>query len=354
MSDYFDRVERQIAQRVEARLPRSARMPRAVGQLGYVAAVLIVIVVVGVFLLARGAGSSSPAGHAAPARGLSVSFSPQLPVQLPAGASVVGIANGTISHTVQILRERLHQAVPGAHVSWTGGRIVVSVANPGRGARAQILALTAPGRLEFYDWEASVLTPNGKTVAGQLPAQDPTALTISQGSGTTAPGGPGAGCLSLQAAMHLAAKQPASARAILVQAAPPNSTGDYYVLRDAPALSGSDITNPRASTDPNTHGPDITFGFSSAGAKAFHALTANVARRGALVSRLGETLEQHFAVVLDNRLIDVPFIDFKQYPDGITGNDGAELSGNFTVQSAKDTAIVLRYGPLPIDLKAGG
>lgn len=348
MSDYFDRVERQITQRVEAGVPRSARLPAVFGRLGYAAAVLIVIVVVGGFLLARGAGPASPtapAGPAATSSALSVSFTPQT---LPGGPGT----GGTINRTVQILRERLHHAVPRAKVTWTGGHFVVTVSHPGRDARSQILALAAPGLLEFYDWEASVITPNGKTVASQLPARNPIALTISQGSGTTTPGGAGAGCLSLLAAMDLAAKQPASARAIPVQAAPPNSTGDYYVLRDAPALSGSDITNPRASTDPNTRVPDITFDFTSRGGQAFHALTAAVARRGARVSQLGETLEQHFAVVLDNRLIDVPYVDFRIYPDGISGERQAELSGNLTAQSAKDIAILLRYGPLPIDLTA--
>ncbi len=58
MSDYFDRVERQIVQRVEAGAPRSSRRPAACGYLATAAAVAVVIVVVGVFLLARG---SNPA-----------------------------------------------------------------------------------------------------------------------------------------------------------------------------------------------------------------------------------------------------------------------------------------------------
>lgn len=347
MSDYFDRVERQIAQRVEAGLPRSTRLPQALGRLAYAAAVLIVIAVVGVFLLVGGSGSNRPPTPAAGSHGLSLSFTPDA---LPGGPG----ASRTVSRTIAIVRARLHQAVPGAQVAWAGGHLVVRVPNPTRGTRAQILALTAPGRLEFYDWEASVVTPNGKTVASQLQGRNTTALTISQGSGTGEPGGTGAGCLSLHSALALAAREPVSVRAILVQAAPPNSAGDYYVLRDAPALSGSDITDPHERTDPNSGAPDITFGFTARGAQAFHALTATVARRGALVSTLGETLNQHFAVALDNRLISVPYIDFKQYPDGISGNRGVDLSGNLTVQSAKDIVILLRYGPLPIEFRAAG
>lgn len=84
----------------------------------------------------------------------------------------------------------------------------------------------------------------------------------------------------------------------------------------------------------------MTFDFTPRGVTAFQSVTAAVARRGSEVSRLGETLNQHFAVALDNTLITVPFIDFKQYPDGITGDRGADISGDFTARSAKDVAIL--------------
>ena len=111
----------------------------------------------------------------------------------------------------------------------------------------------------------------------------------------------------------------------------PTPIGDpsaqFFVLKDNAALRGSDITNPQQSTDPNTRQPDVTFGFSNEGKSEFQNVTANIAHRGDLVSGLGQTLNQHFAVALDNQLITVPFIDFKQYPDGINGDNGADISG---------------------------
>ena len=44
-------------------------------------------------------------------------------------------------------------------------------------------------------------------------------------------------------------------------------------------------------------------------------------------------------------------IDFKQYPDGINGGNGADISGSFTITSAQDLANELRLGALPINLK---
>jgi SecD/SecF fusion protein len=64
-----------------------------------------------------------------------------------------------------------------------------------------VLGTTA--QLYFYDWEANALTPNGKTVASQLLAQNPQALTISQGAGEQ-----NDGSMSLYDAVKLASKQP--------------------------------------------------------------------------------------------------------------------------------------------------
>jgi hypothetical protein len=46
-------------------------------------------------------------------------------------------------------------------------------------------------------------------------------------------------------------------------------------------------------------------------------VTGQIARRGALVSGLGQTLDQHFAVALDSQLISVSPIDFRRYPQAI-------------------------------------
>ncbi len=127
-------------------------------------------------------------------------------------------------------------------------------------------------------------------------------------------------------------------------------SAQFYVLKDHVSLLGNDITNPQQSTD-TTGAPDVTFSFTSHGNAAFSKVTSQIAHRGDLVSGLGQTLKQHFAVALDNKLITVPSIDFKQYPDGITGGNGADITGGFTIQSAQDLATQLRLGALPISLK---
>ncbi len=129
----------------------------------------------------------------------------------------------------------------------------------------------------------------------------------------------------------------------------PSPTAQFFVLRDDAALTGGDVVGPRVSADASGQ-PAVSFRFTRAGERAFQAATRNVARRGTEVSRLGESLDQHFAIVLDSRLLTVPSIDFSQYPDGIR-TDRADIAGGFSRQSAADLATQLRFGALPLALR---
>jgi SecD/SecF fusion protein len=124
----------------------------------------------------------------------------------------------------------------------------------------------------------------------------------------------------------------------------------FFVLKDHVALFGNDITNPQQSTDQGGN-PDVSFGFTSHGKNAFQTVTGEIAKRGQLNSPLGQQQNQHFAVALDTQLITVPQIDFKQFPEGIPADQGADITGGFTIGSAQDLATQLRLGALPIKLK---
>src|SRR5579884_2961888 len=127
-------------------------------------------------------------------------------------------------------------------------------------------------------------------------------------------------------------------------------TAGYFVLKDHVSLFGNEITNPQQSTD-QTGQPDVEFGFTGNGGNAFQSVTARIAHRGELDSIGSQSLKQHFAVALDNLLITVPSIDYTQYPDGIQGGNGADITGGFTISSAQNLATQLRLGALPIKLK---
>jgi SecD/SecF fusion protein len=132
-----------------------------------------------------------------------------------------------------------------------------------------------------------------------------------------------------------------------------NPSAQFYVLKDHVSLFGNDLTNPHQSTD-QSGAPDIQFGFTSSGQNAFQRVTAKIARRGANVSLGSNAYPQHFAVALNGQLITIPSIDYKQYPDGISGGGGADITGAFTVGSARRIATELRYGGLPLQVRSAG
>ena len=147
--------------------------------------------------------------------------------------------------------------------------------------------------------------------------------------------------------------------------ADPGAAGpdSWFVLRDDVALAGTDIKNPEQNFDNRaggSGGPNVTFEFTGNGARKWQKVTREIAQRGQsfVVTSDGQAIQdvqsraQHFAIVLDDQLVSVPFIDFNQNPDGIDGSAGSEISGGFTTKSAQALANQLKYGALPVELEA--
>src|SRR4051795_4408412 len=131
----------------------------------------------------------------------------------------------------------------------------------------------------------------------------------------------------------------------------------WFALKDQPALSGSEISNPEQSYGPNNE-PIVNFEFTGAGREAFQEVTRRIAQRGQAqaIGPVGTeeaaALSGHFAVVLDNEVKTRPIINFAENPDGIDGRTGAQISGGFSsVTDAQDLATTLQIGALPINLK---
>jgi len=131
----------------------------------------------------------------------------------------------------------------------------------------------------------------------------------------------------------------------------------WFVLKDNPALSGTDITNPEQGYG-QFNEPIVTFGFTDKGQGAFQEVTRSIAQRGQAQAIGPQSAEQagalsgHFAVVLDNEVRTRPIINFSENPDGIDGRNGAQISGGFkNVSEAQELATTLQIGALPISLK---
>ncbi len=128
-----------------------------------------------------------------------------------------------------------------------------------------------------------------------------------------------------------------------------------------PEMTGGDLklSGTRADFDPQTGQPIVLMQFTGHGKKVFHDITKRVAQRGANLAGLHgasgsagvQQYAQHFAIVLDNKIESAPYIDYVQNPDGIPGDNGAQiqLGQGGTIGEAKQLALVLQTGALPIN-----
>ncbi|MGR3495067.1 protein translocase subunit SecD [Citreimonas sp.] len=106
--------------------------------------------------------------------------------------------------------------------------------------------------------------------------------------------------------------------------------GVYYVLEQAPVVTGEDLVDAQPSFDQNGR-PAVNFRFNPSGARSFGDYTA-------------ENIGNPFAIVLDNEVISAPVIQ-----SHIPGGSGI-ITGDFTVEESTNLAILLRAGALPAEL----
>ncbi|MGH2907700.1 MAG: hypothetical protein ACRDK8_00200, partial [Solirubrobacteraceae bacterium] len=143
----------------------------------------------------------------------------ELGLDLRGGVQLTYQATGTPAHphvtqadlnkAVTIMEARVNALGVNSPQIETSGNNEIAAALPAVHDVKRAEALVgSTARLFFYDWEANAITANGKTVASQLQAQDPSATTISQGpTGRGGVGSPGSGSFGLYQAVKLAAKQ---------------------------------------------------------------------------------------------------------------------------------------------------
>jgi SecD/SecF fusion protein len=122
-----------------------------------------------------------------------------------------------------------------------------------------------------------------------------------------------------------------------------------------PEMTGKDLELDGTRQDFDTRSSEaiVTMQFTDAGERKFHDITRELAIRGRSVAgRLNiddEIAFQQFAIVLDGVIQSAPVIDFNENPDGIPAGNGAQITGIGSLQEAKDLALVLQTGALPVN-----
>lgn len=117
----------------------------------------------------------------------------------------------------------------------------------------------------------------------------------------------------------------------------PHADGDGHgagsvLIRRRVMVSGENLVDAQPGFDHRTNEPIVTFRFDSRGGQRFGKVTT-------------DNVGRPFAIVLDGEVLSAPVIR-----EPILGGSG-QISGNFSVQSAQDLALLLRAGALPAPLK---
>lgn len=105
-----------------------------------------------------------------------------------------------------------------------------------------------------------------------------------------------------------------------------------FLLKDKTLLTGDSLENAQVKIGDRFAEPYVALKFSSQGARDFERIT-------------GENVKRRLAIVLDGVVHSAPVIQEK-----ISGGN-AQITGTFTMEEARDLAIVLRAGALPAPVR---
>jgi preprotein translocase subunit SecD len=108
-------------------------------------------------------------------------------------------------------------------------------------------------------------------------------------------------------------------------------TKTSYLVKKQSLLTGEFLTEARVNISQQFNEPYVSISFDSTGAKIFDQVT-------------NDNKGKRLAIILDNNVYSAPTIR-----DRISGGN-AMIEGRFTLQEARDLAIVLRSGSLPAPL----
>jgi preprotein translocase subunit SecD len=279
------------------------------------------------------------------------------------------------------VRARLRNAEPRIAIgdfSSSGGRLSFIVRDPGQvdAAREEVLPLTYGAGLtgqrdwtiEVLDGNRVVLTPTEEGIEqavtnamdsatevvrkriDELGTREPTIIRqgaqriVVQVPGLDDPGALKA-LLGQTAKLEFKLVDTAAAPSDVAQGiAPPGSEIVPYAdpageggvaaiaVRRLGGIKGDSLTDAMQTFEQQSNQPVVSITFDQQGGAKFAKLTT-------------ENVNRPFAIILDGKVISAPNIN-----EPILGGS-AQISGNFTVESANQLAISLRSGALPVDLK---
>jgi preprotein translocase subunit SecD len=259
---------------------------------------------------------------------------PQLGLDLQGGASIVlqphtKVPSGVLDQAIEIIRNRVDAlGVAEPEINRQGSSIIVSLPGVKNKDRAlQVVGETA--QLLF------------RPVIQQLPADAPTTTSTSSTSTTST---------TVDSAAAPATTTPPTTVPDLNTVTPPEQdaekAGEQVVLPEKDAngkvtaryllgpaeVRGQALSSASATVAPNTGVWEVQFDLTGEGTKQWNDMATKV------------MVGNQIAIDLDGVVRSAPRLDSTDFPGS------GVITGNFTQSEAKDLALVLKYGALPVQL----
>jgi preprotein translocase subunit SecD len=258
---------------------------------------------------------------------------PELGLDLQGGASVVlrpsrPVPNGVLDQSIEVIRNRVDAlGVAEPDISRQGKNVVVQL--PGVRNRDRALELVGQtAELRFRPVLGAALGLSQVEPADDAEAlpttaeEEATTTTTAPTTTTTLPGG------RLKATSRADDKPD---REVILPEISGGEVHRYWRLGPA-ELTGEILKSATAQFDQNVNTWLVRFTLTDEGSNAFDQLATKYVGR-------------QLAIVLDGVVKSAPGIEEEEF-----GGQG-QITGDFTEREAKDLALVLRFGALPVELK---
>jgi len=247
---------------------------------------------------------------------------PQLGLDLQGGASIVlqphtKVDSGVLDQAIEIIRNRVDAlGVAEPEINRQGTSIIVSLPGVKNKDRAlQVVGQTA--QLLF------------RPVVQQLPPEGATTTTTTPATSTTVEGAPPT---STTVPPDQTKTTPPDQDDETKQVVLPDKDGKSRYLLAPAAVKGQALSSARATVAPSTGVWEVEFSLTGDGTKEWNDMAKKVGAGNQI------------AIDLDGVIRSAPRLQTTDFPGkGV-------ITGNFTQGEAKDLALVLKYGALPVQL----
>ena len=260
--------------------------------------------------------------------------SPQLGLDLQGGISVVlqprtDVPSGVLDQSIEIIRSRVDAlGVAEPDITRQGDNVIVQL--PGVRNRERALELIGT-TAQLYFRPVLQQLPASESATATTTSAPTTTTTTAETTETTAATATTTTTAPVDPTRTTPPEENAPEKTVVL----PEKDGDTVVARYllGPAeVNGQALSDARATVEPTTGVWLVEFSLTGEGTRQWNDMAAKVGQGGQI------------AIDLDGVVRSAPSLQTTNFP-----GEG-QISGNFTEREAKDLALVLRYGALPVQL----